>query len=82
MNATKTLVWVYCDPRTMHTYIRHRGGARDTWKLADYNGYLKSIDIDFRPTKPHIIIDNSASTAHLQAQAKRLLRSVLDGDFR
>jgi hypothetical protein len=62
----------------MHSYIRRRGAARDSAKLADWPGYLKTIDVDFRPQEPHVVIDNSASSPPLQAQAKDLLRSILE----
>ena len=82
MNAVTTLVWVYCDPDTMLTYLRHRGAARDAAKIADWPGYLKTIDIHFRPPEPYVVIENSASSPPLQGQAKDLLRSVLDSDVR
>ena len=77
MNATVTVVWVYCDADTMHTYIRHRGAARDSVKLADWPGYLAGIDVDFRPPVDHQRIDNSASSVPLQDQAKNLLHAVM-----
>ncbi|MGK5554001.1 hypothetical protein ACSNOI_20520 [Actinomadura kijaniata] len=63
----------------MHTYVRHRGAARDATKLADWPGYLESIDLDFRPPEPYVLIDNSASSSPLQEQAKDLLRQVVNG---
>ncbi|HZM83834.1 MAG TPA: GntR family transcriptional regulator [Candidatus Limnocylindrales bacterium] len=77
MNATTTLVWVYCDADTMHTYLRHRGAARDTGKLANWPEYLSSIDIDFRPPAPHFLINNSSSSVPLHNQAKDLISAVL-----
>lgn len=71
-----TLVWVYCDPETMHTYLRHRGAARDTAKLANWETYLKAIDVSLRPAAPHVVVDNSASSRPLQAQAAELLQSL------
>lgn len=76
MNAALTVVWVYCDPATMHTYIRHRGAARDASKLENWASYLDAIDIDFRPPVPHTVIDNSASGVPLQAQARELISRV------
>lgn len=76
MNATTKLVWVYCDSETMHTYIRHRGAARDAAKLANWPAYLASIAMDFLPPVPHFRVDNSASSTPLQDQAKELLRIV------
>lgn len=78
LGAATALAWVHCDASTMHTYLRHRGAARDSAKLADWPKYLASIDIDFRPPGPHQVIDNSASSTPLQEQAKALARSVID----
>src|SRR5690606_39019395 len=77
MNATTTLVWVYCDIDTMHTYLRHRGAARDAAKLADWPAYLASIDVDFRPSVPHVVVDNSATATPLQQQARSLVAQLV-----
>jgi DNA-binding transcriptional regulator YhcF (GntR family) len=77
MNAALSIVWVYCDTATMHTYVRHRGAARDATKLENWEAYLDTIDLEFRPPVPHIVIDNSASGVPLQAQAKKLLATVV-----
>lgn len=76
-DAVTSLVWMYCDADTMHTYLRHRGAARDTTKLGDWPAYLDAIDVDFRPPVPHTVIDNCTSGAPLQTQAADLLKSVL-----
>lgn len=76
MNGTMTVVWVYCDAATMHTYIRQRGAARDASKLENWSSYLEAIDVDFRPPIAHQVIDNSASGAPLQAQARDLIGRV------
>lgn len=78
MDAVLCIVWVHCDATTMHTYIRHRGAARDATKLENWNAYLDTIDLDFRPPVPHALIDNSASVVPLQTQAKKLLASIVD----
>jgi predicted kinase len=71
------LVWVYCDPDTMHSYLRHRAAARDAAKLADWQGYLSAIDLGLRPAAPHHLVDNSATSTPLQSQADELLAAVL-----
>lgn len=76
MGATLHVIWVYCDPGTMHTYVRQRGAARDAAKLANWAAYLENVDPMFRPAKPHTVIDNCVSSEPLQAQAKRLLASL------
>jgi DNA-binding transcriptional regulator YhcF (GntR family) len=77
LGAVTTLVWVYCDVDSMHMYIRHRGAARDAAKLADWPGYLKVIDVDFRPPEPYILVDNCSSGLPLQRQARELLATVV-----
>ena len=57
-----TLVWVRCDASTMHTYLKRRGAARDTGKLADWNNYVEGIDLEFRPVADHVVVENSASS--------------------
>jgi hypothetical protein len=61
------MVWVYCDAATMHTYVRHRGAARDVAKLEDWAVYLDTVDLELRPSVPHTVIGNSASGVPLQA---------------
>ncbi|TWP51521.1 GntR family transcriptional regulator [Lentzea tibetensis] len=77
MNAKITFVWVHCDVDTMHTYIRQRGAARDSYKLENWDSYTDSIDVGFRPPVPHATIDNSASGAPLQTQARDLVSRVV-----
>ncbi|MFU8855220.1 GntR family transcriptional regulator [Micromonospora sp. SL1-18] len=78
LDATVTFVWLYCDPDTMHSYIRRRGAARDARKLSDWPAYLDSIDINFRPPVPHMLVENCASSIPLQTQAKELLDAVMN----
>jgi hypothetical protein len=80
LGAKVSIVWVYCDVETMHTYIRHRGAARDASKLDDWPSYTAKIDIDFRPPVRHFTIDNSASGAPLQKQARELVAEVIGED--
>lgn len=70
-------VWVYCDADTMYTYIRRRGAARDAAKLADWPGWIASIDLAFRPATEHFVVDNSAGAPPLQRQADELLAKVI-----
>lgn len=80
LRATITLVWVYCDAETMYSYIRHRGAARDAAKMADWSTYLNGLNLDFRPSVPHMVIQNCASSTPLQPQAATLLQTVLAGN--
>ena len=76
LGASLHIVWVHCDPGTMHTYVRHRGAARDAAKLANWATYLTSVDTHFRPPVVHTVIDNCSTGEPLREQAKRLLASV------
>jgi hypothetical protein len=82
MKAVLSIAWVYCDAATMHTYVRHRGAARDAMKLENWGAYLATIDLAFRPPVPHTMIDNSASGVPLQEQARALLASVVGSGAR
>ncbi|SDY44350.1 regulatory protein, gntR family [Micromonospora pattaloongensis] len=75
--AVPVVVWVYCDGETMLTYVRRRGAARDAFKLADWDRYLNTINLDFRPAGQHFVVDNCASSRPLQEQAKELVKGIL-----
>ncbi|MEU4801219.1 GntR family transcriptional regulator [Actinosynnema sp. NPDC023587] len=77
MGAQLFVVWVFCDSDTMNTYIRHRGAARDSYKLDNWPEYIASVDTSFRPAVPHLTIDNSASGEPLQAQARELVSHIM-----
>jgi predicted kinase len=74
--GTAHFVWVTTDVDTMHSYIRKRGAARDTSKLADWTAWVDSLSLDFRPAIDHFVIDNSAGAPPLQRQADTLLTEV------
>ncbi|MGC5330668.1 GntR family transcriptional regulator [Micromonospora sp. DT62] len=82
MGAKTVLVWLYCDKEVMHTYVRRRGAARDAAKLANWPQYISGIDVDFRPPRPHHLVDNCASGRPLQEQARGLLDEILEGKER
>lgn len=76
LGAELHVVWVRCDAESMRRYIRHRGAARDTAKLANWEGYLAGLDLAFEPAFEHTIINNSADSRPLQEQAEQLLATV------
>lgn len=80
LGADVTIVWVRCDADSMRSYLRHRGAARDAYKLANWAEYLQTLDLDFRPPVPHQLIDNSLGQAPLQDQATRLLSQIGGAD--
>lgn len=76
VGAHVVFVWVRCDPASMHTYIRRRGAARDSAKLANWSAYVSGLDMDFRPPVEHVIVENSLSSRPLQEQAVELVKQV------
>jgi predicted kinase len=74
--AEVTIVWIRCDADSMRTYLRHRGAARDQWKLAHWDEYLTVIDLDFTPPAEHHLVENSAGSRPLQDQAAEILRQI------
>ena len=76
LGAEVHFIWVRCDTDTMRTYLRHRGAARDTWKLSHWDEYLAKIDLDFKPVVDHLVVDNSAESRPLQQQATELVTKV------
>lgn len=75
--AAVQVAWVYCDPETMHSYLRRRGAARDASKLADWPSYLNAIDPELRPATPHFLVDNSVDSEPLRDQAQRLIATTM-----
>jgi predicted kinase len=71
--AVMHAVWVRCDPESMRTYIERRGAARDAHKLAHWDEYLRSVDLDYTPATAHTIVNNSIASPPLQPQIEQLL---------
>jgi DNA-binding transcriptional regulator YhcF (GntR family) len=79
LSAQMRVVWVTCDEESMRFYIKHRGAARDSWKLENWGAYMDSINIEFRPEVEHFIVDNSRGSRPLREQALELLRNISKG---
>jgi DNA-binding transcriptional regulator YhcF (GntR family) len=74
--ADLTIVWVACDADSMRSYIKHRGAARDSWKLSHWDEYLGGIDLGFEPTHDHVRLDNSLGSRPLHDQARELIERI------
>jgi DNA-binding transcriptional regulator YhcF (GntR family)/predicted kinase len=80
LGAQLNVVWVVCDADSMRGYIKHRDARRDDWKLANWDTYLSSINLEFRPDFPHVVVDNSHGHERtLHDQAKELASSIITG---
>lgn len=78
MNAELHVIWVRCDEPTMKSYIKQRGAARDSHKLANWDSYIASINLAFVPAITHTVIDNSGDAPPLQEQADGLLQRLAE----
>ena len=77
MGAETAFVWVDCDLPTMHDHLRQRSAARDTWKLANWDEYAATVNVNMRPCVPHIVVDNRCNAATCLAdQAAALAEQV------
>jgi hypothetical protein len=56
-------IWVQCDAASMYEYVSFRSAARDAWKLARWEEYLDTIDLELRPVVPHMVVDNRLGAA-------------------
>jgi predicted kinase/transcriptional regulator with XRE-family HTH domain len=56
-------VWLACDQDSMREYIAFRSAARDAWKLSNWAQYLDGLDLDLRPSVPHLVVDNRYGSA-------------------
>lgn len=70
-------VWVQCDAESMREYINFRSAARDAWKLARWDEYLATIDLELRPAVTHMVVDNRLGGAvSLADQARQAIGAV------
>ncbi|WP_280379798.1 AAA family ATPase [Nocardia wallacei] len=78
VGADMQVVWIRCQPDSMHAYITRRGAARDSWKLAHWDDYVRSINVEFEPPWAHTIITNDPESPPLREQAQALIESLKD----
>jgi predicted kinase len=55
------LVWVRSDAESLWHRLRSRGSARDTAKLADFDGFVASMRLGDPPAVGHLAVDNRVS---------------------
>lgn len=58
-NAELVPVWVDCDPEVAHKRMIERNSDRDTWKLANWNQYVKTQDFSLPDIEGLHIVNNS-----------------------
>jgi DNA-binding transcriptional regulator YhcF (GntR family) len=75
--ARLVVIWVRCDAESMHTYLRHRGAARDTHKLENWGTYLQGVNLEYKPAIEHFVVNNSIGQPPMADQAKSLVQEIL-----
>ena len=58
MDTELVMVWVYCDLETIHARMIERASDRDTWKLENWDEYVKTKDNSKPTNKDVVVIDN------------------------
>jgi len=61
--GTVHLVWVRSDAATLRHRLAARGSERDSAKLAGFDDFTASMQLDTRPAAPHVAIDNRLTAA-------------------
>lgn len=77
IGAELTFVWVDASPETCHQRMIERNSTRDTWKLANWDEYIKGVDFSI-PTPLNsketgcklIVFDNNSSSSFDEVMAK------------
>lgn len=59
------LVWVHCDPGTLHDRLLRRAAQRDAQKLARFDEFTAAVRVGQPPVVTHLAIDNSGEGVEL-----------------
>ncbi|MBF6150278.1 GntR family transcriptional regulator [Nocardia nova] len=76
LGADMTVIWIRCSTASMKSYVERRGAARDTWKLNNWDKYVETVDEEFSPPWPHIVIRNNPADEPIPAQVKAFVRDL------
>jgi AAA domain len=75
--GTVRLVWVRSDEATLRHRLTARGLARDSAKLAEFERFCASMQLDAEPAAPHLVVDNRlAAATPLRDQVAALAKHV------
>lgn len=65
-NAELVPVWIDCDPEVSHKRMLKRNSDRDTWKLANWDEYIKSQNFSLPKIECLHVVNNSTSESSKQ----------------
>ena len=74
-NAELVLVWVDCDPEVSHKRMIARNSDRDTWKLANWNEYVKTQNFSIPEIEELYVVNNSTSES-FKLGIEKILKSL------
>lgn len=80
LDARVITVWIHVDPATARERIAARGATRDTWKLANWDQFLKTLPQTTPPTPTSLILDNSGTPSTPIMKQVEALVARLKGD--
>ncbi|MEU6441412.1 AAA family ATPase [Streptomyces sp. NPDC047046] len=78
LGAATEVLWVDSDHTSMRERLTSRNASRDTWKLANWREYVRTVVVSSRPEGPYEAVDNRVSAGtplaeQIEAVAERLL---------
>lgn len=83
-HAKLTVIWVVATPEIIHQRMIERNSDRDTWKLNNWNEYVKTIDFSVPKTIDHpdddldfLVFENSSEEEY-QTSMKRIVHQLED----
>lgn len=71
------IVWVDCDEHMMRARITQRGAGRDTWKLANWDDYVSTVNPEpFRASADDVVDNTLEAFTSLEQAASKFIASV------
>ncbi len=67
------LLWVRCDPATLHDRIARRGRPKDLAKLDDFEAFVARVQPDRPPPVEHLTVDTGVTAAPVPDQLRQQL---------
>ncbi len=74
-NAELELVWVYCDIKLIHERMISRNSDRDTWKLENWDEYVRMRDFTIPSINELTVIENTTEE-FVQKQVEEFINKL------
>ncbi len=77
LDAKLHIVWVDCDEHMMRARITQRGAGRDTWKLANWDEYVATVNPEpFRAAADDVVDNTLEAFTSLEQAASKFIAQV------